>query len=75
MVGVAIQVQRKHPKKFCIKNVPGPQDPPLEILYVGLFPILKGKEAPNIKNLRGQGSPEEGGFLPKFLMFMLFFGS
>ena len=38
------------------KNFWDPQDPPLEILCVGLFPVAKGKEAPNMENLRGQGS-------------------
>ena len=63
-------------KEFC-----GPQDPPLplEILYVGLFPVFwKGKEAPNIENFRGSRVPWRGGIwggggvLPKFFMFMPF---
>ena len=38
--------------------------------------MLRGKEAPNAKNLRGEGSlggGSERGFLAKFFMFMLFF--
>ena len=66
---------KKHAKKFCIENFGAPKTPPLEILYVALFScIVKGKEAPNIKNLQGSGVPEGGvwerGFLPKFFMLM-----
>ena len=35
------QVQKKHAKKFQHKEFWGSQDPPpLEILYVGLFPVF-----------------------------------
>ena len=52
--------------------------PPFEILYVALFPVFwKGKEAPNKKNFWGQEALEgggvwEGGFMPKFFMFVPF---
>ena len=54
--------------------------PPAEILYVWAFScVLKGKKAPNIKNLQGLGAPWRGGlgggFLAKFFMFMPFFGA
>ena len=59
-----------------------PRPPPFKILCVGLFLFSEGKEAPNIKDLRGQGPLGGGGvweqrqrFLPKFFTFMLFFGS
>ena len=51
----------QHIKNFSIKTF-GPQDPPKKILYVWAFScILKRQEAPNIKNLRGQGSLGGGG--------------
>ena len=56
---------KKHPKKLCIKNfLRPPRPPPRNSLCRPFSCILKGKETPNIKNLRGQGSPEkvwEGG--------------
>ena len=54
-------------KEFC-----GPQDPPPRNSLCRPFScILKGKEAPYIKNLRGEGLGG-GGFLHKFFMFMPF---
>ena len=73
-------MQKKAREEIQHKEFWGPQDPPppFEILYVGLVgSILKGKEAPNIKNSQGQGSLGgevwKGGFLPKFFVFMPFF--
>ena len=74
------KAQIKHTKNFSIKNF-GPKNPPSEFLYVWAFPcVLKGKEAPNIKNLKGSwafwgGGGLGGGFLAKFFMFMPFFGA
>ena len=47
----------KYTKNFSIKDLP-------RIHYVGFSCVLKGKEPPNIKNLRGQGSlgGEGGGY-------------
>ena len=73
-----LQVQIKHAKNFSIKNF-GPLTPPLKFFMLGLSPeFSKGKEAPNIKNLRGQGSLAGGGglgqgFHAKFFVFMPFF--
>ena len=54
------KAQIKHIKNFSIKNFGPPKTP--QILYVWVFScILKGKEPPNIKNLRGQGSLLGGG--------------
>ena len=63
-----------------MKNFGPPKTPPPEILYFGAFSsILKGKEAPNIKNLWGQGPLGGGGLgrgvLAKLFMFMPFFGA
>ena len=58
-MSLSIFRRKQHAKKFSVKNCRGPQDlPPFKLLYVwGLFScILKGKEAPNINNLQGQGS-------------------
>ena len=57
------KAQIKHIKNFSIKNFGPPEAPPPQnFLYVWAFScILKGKEPPNIKNLRGQGSLLGGG--------------
>ena len=67
-------VQKKHAKKFSIKNFGAPKAPPLRNSLCRPFScILKGKEAPNIKNSWGQGVPwgggglEGGGFCPNSL--------
>ena len=73
------KTQIKHIKNFSIKDFGPPMTPPPEILYVWAFScILKGKEAPNIKNLRGPGSLERGGGLgggcpAKFFMCLCLF--
>ena len=58
------QTQIKHTKNSSIKNFGAPKKnppPPAEILFVWDFScILKGKEAPNIKNL-GLRDPWKGG--------------
>ena len=70
---------KKHAKKFSIKNFGTPKTPPLDSLCGPFSCILKGKEAPNIKNLRGQGylggGVWEGGFLPEFFISMPSFSS
>ena len=33
-------MQKKHAKKFSIKNFAAPKTAPLEILYVDLFPVF-----------------------------------
>ena len=55
-------VQKEHAKKFSIKNLGAPQDspPPRNSLRGPSSSIPKGKEAPNIKNSRGQGSLQGG---------------
>ena len=67
----SIRGQIKHTKNFSIKRFGSPKPPP-KILYVWAFScVLKRKEAPNIKNLRGKGSLEMGsrrGFLAKFFV-------
>ena len=56
------KAQIKHTKNFSIKNFGAPKTPPSEILYVWAFPcVLKGKETPNIKNLKGSWGPLAGG--------------
>ena len=57
-----------------------PKTPPLQNSLCRLFFLYsEGKRGLDIKNLRGQGSfwggSGRGRFLPKFFMFMLFFGS
>ena len=39
------QVQKKHAKKFSIKNFGAPKTPPLEILHVGLFPVFRREKS------------------------------
>ena len=55
------KAQIKHIKNFSIKNFGPPKTPPQNSLCLGFSCILKGKEPPNIKNLRGQGVPFGGG--------------
>ena len=57
-----VKKQNKYIKNSCIKNLRDPEIPPLEILYVWDFSyILRGKEAPYIKNWGGdQGLPGGG---------------
>ena len=68
--------KEKHAKKFSIKNFGAPKTtPPRNPLCRPFSCMLKGKEAPNTKNLRGQmsfwgGGSGRGGFLPKFYLFM-----
>ena len=52
------QVQIKHAKKFSIKNLGAPKNPPRprNSLCRPFSCILKGRDAPNIKNLRRQAS-------------------
>ena len=73
-------MQKKHAKKFSIKNFGAPKTPPLEILYVGLLLVFKGKRGLKHKEFAGSGVPLGGGLggggvLPKFFLFMPFFGS
>ena len=79
-----VEAQIKHINNFSIKNF-GPLRPPppkkKTILYVwAFFLYFEGKEAPNIKNLRGQGSLRRGrsrrGVSGEILyVYALFFGA
>ena len=65
--------QIKHTKNFSIKNFGAPKTPPLEIFYVWVFScVLKRKEAPNIKNLRGSGVPWRGGLVGNGQVSLIF---
>ena len=67
------KAQIKHTKNFSIKNFGAPKTPPLEILYVWAFScVLKGKEAPNIKNLQGSWALLGGGLGGGTLVFRSF---
>ena len=59
--------KKKHVKKFSIKNFWAPKTPPPRNSLRPFSCILKGKEVPNIKNLRGRGSLWGGGVSAQIL--------
>ena len=58
----SFKAQIKHIKNFSMKNFGPRRTPPQNCLCLGFSCILKGEEAPNIKNLWGQGYLGGGGF-------------